>query len=246
MASLVAACVYGNVEGVVDAIESGVDTNQQFTEEGNTPLILAVWHRHPEIVKKLVANKADVNLTNHYNTTPLMLAILGGCEEIVKILLAYGADPNQASLSGTPLMKAIQSGSPKSVELLLEYGADLDQRGHYKNRSPMWAAIEGGHTEIVKILLTKTTNINHVNKAGNTPLIFATGCGRTEIVKILLAHNANALQVNKKGYHSLTMARKTSNKKIEHIIREHLCKWLANTGLGVMPRDVLMEITNYL
>lgn len=87
-----------------------------------SPLMMAAFKGHTEMVRKLVARDADVNKTGW---TPLHYAATKGHLEIMQILLdehAYidAESPNKT----TPLMMAAKYGTLEAVKLLLESGAD--------------------------------------------------------------------------------------------------------------------------
>ena len=78
-------CVDGKV--VEDAIEKGIDVNQP-TKNGQTPLWIAAWEGHKEIVSMLVEAKGvDVNQADKDGQTPLFRAAYEGHKEIVSMLL---------------------------------------------------------------------------------------------------------------------------------------------------------------
>ena len=99
----------------------GVDVNT-ITDDGETPLMMAVFKGQSDIVVQLLAKGADVNKTGW---TPLHYAATAGNVVLVKLLLEHYAyidaeSPNKT----TPLMMAAHYGTTGAVKLLLEEGAD--------------------------------------------------------------------------------------------------------------------------
>src|SRR5262245_14064213 len=68
--------------------------NEKSLPSGDTILMVAIQHKHPDLVKELLARGADLNIANAKGETPLMLAIEGGQKDIILTLLQHGADPN--------------------------------------------------------------------------------------------------------------------------------------------------------
>ena len=112
-----------------------------------------VWH--PEILRILLENGADVDARDDDERTPLFLASTFRFVEIVKygtdvarthpelpteslrILLAAGANPHSRGNDGrTVLMVAASRGDVDTVQALLEAGADVNARDHFR-RSPL-------------------------------------------------------------------------------------------------------------
>jgi ankyrin repeat protein len=88
-----------------------------------SPLMLAALKGYLPLVKKLVANDADVNKPGW---TPLHYAATGGHVPIVEFLLDESAYIDAESPNGTtPLMMAAMYGSPEAVKFLIQAGADL-------------------------------------------------------------------------------------------------------------------------
>lgn len=87
-----------------------------------SPLMLAAFKGHLDLVRKLVARDADVNKTGW---TPLHYAATGGHVAIIQLLLdEYAYIDAESPNKTTPLMMAAKYGSPEAVKLLLEAGAD--------------------------------------------------------------------------------------------------------------------------
>jgi uncharacterized protein len=99
-----------------------IDLNY-LTEQGESPLMMAVFKGQIELTQQLIKQGADVNKTGW---TPLHYAATAGNTQLVKILLEHYAyidaeSPNKT----TPLMMAAHYGTPGAVKLLLEEGADV-------------------------------------------------------------------------------------------------------------------------
>uniref|UniRef100_A0A3Q0QVP7 Ankyrin repeat and kinase domain containing 1 n=1 Tax=Amphilophus citrinellus TaxID=61819 RepID=A0A3Q0QVP7_AMPCI len=103
-------------------------------ENGWTPLHLACHHSEPDLVAKLLAAKADPNVTEESEGwTPLHVACNSVSFPSVLHLISYGANVNALNYgNATPLHLAAQHGCVPIVKALLMNGADrtlLDSSG---------------------------------------------------------------------------------------------------------------------
>lgn len=82
------------------------------TNAGDTALILACKHRHPDIVMHLLVHNANANEANFENETPLLFAAMRGMTTCVASLLACGARGHVVSGKEdmTPVWAAVQQG----------------------------------------------------------------------------------------------------------------------------------------
>lgn len=113
-------------EGSLKAAEALVNWPRTQVEwrspKDESPLMLAAFRGHTDLVRKLIARDADVNKPGW---TPLHYAATGGHLAVMKILLQEHAYINAESPNKTtPLMMAAEYGSTEAVKLLLEEGAD--------------------------------------------------------------------------------------------------------------------------
>lgn len=121
----------GNLEGVKQAIESGVSANSIGGRFKESLLNIAADNGHIEIVKYLIAQGAEINkVTGVYGgMTPLIRASQNCNVSIVKLLIDKGANPNltnKGSFYTNPLYSAAKNGCLDVAKLLLSHNADIN------------------------------------------------------------------------------------------------------------------------
>jgi len=90
-------------------------------ESGLTPLHLAAWKGHSEVVRYLLRERADPNLQDINGDTPLHFAASWGYRDIVQLLLAQGAKVNARNRDGkTPLSRV--RPKPEIAKILRQHG----------------------------------------------------------------------------------------------------------------------------
>ena len=187
---------YNGNSGVVRLLcqECGVDANCNTSEtlekqprKGITPLEWAARKGHAEVVKALLDNGADANVSRHVDgVTPLYIAAQNGNTKVVKLLLDNKADVNASRHTDgvTPLYIAALCGHTEVVKLLLDNKADVNARDT-DGVTPLYVAALNGHTEVVKLLLANKADVNARRDNGEKPIDAARRNHRVEIVKLL-------------------------------------------------------------
>ncbi len=122
-------------------------------------------------------------------TQALIYAVKGNSPELTKLLLTLGAnakvwDPD----TKTPIIESAKDKDIKNI--LLSYGAIENVPYNYYNDKEFIIAASRNNIKKVQNLINAGTNVNAVEKEGNTALIIAAIIGRTDIVKELI--NAGA------------------------------------------------------
>lgn len=92
----------GDTARLVEALGAGVPANLT-TAAGDSLLILAAYHTHPETVAALLTGGADHARVNDRGQTALGAATFRQSEQIVAMLLRAGADPDLGSPSARDL-----------------------------------------------------------------------------------------------------------------------------------------------
>lgn len=158
-------------------------------------LTVATKRNKPELVKKLLAAKADPNLLqNKIGQTPLFFATLFGNLEIIKLLLASNADPNLFNREEniSPLSCAALHSNTEAAKMLLAAKAEPNIAQKRDGETALYWACLLNNIDLIKELLAAKANPNAALKHnGMTPLHTAVASNNLELVKILLAAKAN-------------------------------------------------------
>ena len=95
----------GDTAAVAGYVDAGVPVNLS-NDSGDTLLMLAAYHGHPDTVRALLERGADPGSPNDRGQTPLAGAVFKHEPEIVRALLDAGADPaaGQPSAADTAAM----------------------------------------------------------------------------------------------------------------------------------------------
>jgi ankyrin repeat protein len=114
-------------EGDLPTVKGLIDVHPKLLEARDwrrfTPLQLAAYHGHTDVVAYLASKGANINATNQDGLTALHLAALSGFTDTVIALLSHGAEINARDADGlTPLDRASQRHHPDIVELLRQRG----------------------------------------------------------------------------------------------------------------------------
>ncbi len=137
----------GKAPAVAALLAAGADANER-TNNGATPLLIAISRRQPEITAMLLDHPGVIDgLNDFYADTDeskrnaFHLAIERGETAAVGKMIAKGALVNKPDDTGeTPLEKAILGADPEIVRLLVQAGADLNKPAAGKE-TPLMTAI---------------------------------------------------------------------------------------------------------
>ena len=105
----------GGTDDLVAYLDAGVPVNLT-NDKGDTLLILAAYHGHPETVAALLDRGADHSRVHDRGQTALAAAVFRQSTDIVRRLLAAGADPDAGGPSARAT--AIFFELPEMVGLL--------------------------------------------------------------------------------------------------------------------------------
>ncbi|KAM4549178.1 oxysterol-binding protein-related protein 1 isoform 2-T2 [Odontesthes bonariensis] len=176
---------------------------------GWTPLHLACYFGHRDVVEELLKAGADVNLPNNIGDTPLHKAAFTGRKEVVMLLLHY--DACATVINGTAQI-------PKDVTQNAEIRSMLEAAERTEERKLeeelLEASREGNLSTLTKLLSRKKPpDINCTDLLGNTPLHCAAYRGQRQCALKLLKSGANPSSKNKNGQTVFDLASDTAMKQ---------------------------------
>lgn len=148
------ACAIGDRARVQEVLQARPDLLDAHAPDGFTPLTLACYFGHEEVVKHLLTLGANVDLraTHAMAVAPLHAAVAGRHETITGLLLAAGANPDAISHGGwRPVMQAAAHGDLGILQKLLDRGADPSARSD-EGKTALALAEEKGQAGAVRLL----------------------------------------------------------------------------------------------
>ena len=208
-----ADCDYVEVAGVVlDAMAKQAPADESVL---NDALHRASGRGSPDILRLLLAARADKDAANSDGDTPLHWACSAGdcmspCAghlEVVRLLLTAAADVDKANSSGdTPLMDSCFEGYEEMLSCLLLARADVNKLCSLGKTALMKASVYSGAERVIQLLLDAKASINMAAQTGETALMCACSEGQEDTARFLLQAMADISKVDCSGQTALMHA----------------------------------------
>jgi len=143
----------GERAAVMELIAASADVNAQ-SIDGTTALHWAVYQKDLELVKHLLEQGADPDISNDYHASPMTVASVHGDYAIMQALVDAGGDIESFNPEGQTLLMAVaRTGNTETARLLLERGANVNAvEGWGGQTALMWAASQK-QPQMVALLL---------------------------------------------------------------------------------------------
>ena len=192
---LLQATQRGDRATVLELLQQGADINVRDVQ-GRTPVMIATYQHHTDMVRTLLQAGADVNICDNNKENPLLHAGAQGWLDILRLAIEAHADTRLTNrFGGISIIPASERGH---VEIVRELLARTDINVNHVNNLGWTALLEaiilsnGGkaHQQIVQLLVDHGANVNLADKDGVTPLQHARERSFTEIERILLQAGA--------------------------------------------------------
>lgn len=197
-------------------IEHGARVNAR-SRTGYTPLMIAASHRATDSVRLMLDRNAEVRSPKGQpallGASPLFFAAWSGDVDSMTALRKAGGDISQRMLlaglaANTPLEMASTQGDSEMVAALIQNGAPVDEEDRDTAVSTLDWAVFRNDVKQARLLISRKADVNHVDKLGYTPLLWAANVdfGDTGMLELLLEAGADPRFRNKEGLTALQLA----------------------------------------
>ncbi|KAG8011034.1 Ankyrin repeat domain-containing protein 6 [Nibea albiflora] len=215
---LLVASHKGQADNVVQLINKGAKV--AVTKYGRSPLHLAAYKGHIEVVHILLKAGCDLDIQDDGEQTALQRAAVVGNSDIISALIQEGCALDRQDKDGnTALHEVSWHGFSQSVKLLVKAGANA----HAKNKAGNTAlhlACQNGHAQSSKVLLLGGSRPDSKNHAGDTCLHVAARYNHVAMIRILLGAFCSVSEKNLAGDTPLHVAAALNHKKTVRLLLE--------------------------
>lgn len=187
----------------------------QGEENGTSLVLLAAYHRRPEIARLLADRKGELSIFE--------AAAVGDVARVQELIGEDASLANACASDGFhPLGLASFFRQPAVVELLLARGADAGAvaQNPLQVTALHSAVADGGHREIARALIAAGADVNAEQRHGWTPLHGAADSGDRELVELLLARGADPHAKHQEGKTALDLARENGHAEVVAVLEQ--------------------------
>ncbi|XP_053323897.1 serine/threonine-protein phosphatase 6 regulatory ankyrin repeat subunit B-like [Spea bombifrons] len=175
-----------------------------------TPLHLAAMNGQLDVCNSLLTMKADVNAIDTDGQTALHLAAENDHSEVVKLFLKQKPElVTLANMDGSTCAHiAAAKGSVAVIKELLRFNKTgvTTTRNKTSDSTPLHLAAEGGHAEVVKVLLETGASASDENGEGMTAIHLAAKNGHIDVLEALKGSISFRITSSKTGFTALHVA----------------------------------------
>jgi ankyrin repeat protein len=219
-------------------IDRGANADARAKNRYSALLVAAQYPGSAAAMNLLLDHGAKVRLPKGqgaplFNAYPTFLAAFSGNADIIRRLHDEGDRlDDKMNLLGmipmTPLLTLATTHQTGAVGALLDAGAKVDEADNDGITILSWATI-ANRVDMARLLIGRGADVNHVDKKGMTPLLYAASIdfGDSAMVDLLLRSSARRDVRTKEGQTALDLAR-----QYKHI---HLLPSLAGVQASKQP-----------
>jgi ankyrin repeat protein len=181
----------GNVKQVIRMLEQNPDQLNAKNSDAMTPLNLASYRGHADIVARLLQMGADPTIGDNENSQPIHNAAVAGNIDVIAELLKYGVDINSQDANGmTALLFAISYRQFETVDYLLNNNASANTANSRGLTSLHYIAF-GEAEDLARKLIAHGADLNAKTFEGETPLHYTVWRNNLEMAELLLKAGAD-------------------------------------------------------
>ncbi|CAG5156716.1 uncharacterized protein ALTATR162_LOCUS4512 [Alternaria atra] len=215
------AIKHGDFDSVKEMLDDGANI-ERTTDNGGTPLIIAIYKHHIDIIALLLKRGADVNWPV-IDSPPIFHAVTQKehAPQIIQLLLDYGG--MLEAVAGPTHMNALHwaavNGMIHAADFLISKGLDIS-RTCSRGKTPLIHAAEKGHLTIVKLLLAKGADLHGRSANDGSALMWASSQAQDEVVDYLLNEGSRVDDCDEDGLTALSVSSKLGSMAIVQLLIE--------------------------
>jgi uncharacterized protein len=173
----------GNSTRVDELLQQNPALINARAKSGATPVLFAVYTKHPEIAESLLATGIEPDIFES--------AALGKVERVRELLKKNPELVKAFSSDGWTALH-LNFGNVAIVKLTLDSGADINAVSHNLFKAtPLQGAAAMQNIDLAQLLIARGANVNCRGAEGGTPLHETAERGKIEFARLLLDHGAN-------------------------------------------------------
>ncbi len=197
---------------------------QSYYAHPNTLLLLNIEEADSGVIKELIDQGGDANLTNDFGVPLLVIASSSNPDpEVIDVLIRAGAKLGwRSSIGGSALIYA-SIWNPTSITPLIKAGVEVDARDNQNANALMYAVAETKDTNIILSLIQSGSDIKATDIDGYTVLHYAAANGADPaVIKLLIDQGAPVNTTTTSGSTPLMLACEfTTNPLILTTLLDH-------------------------
>ncbi|GAB6032265.1 hypothetical protein CHUAL_010907 [Chamberlinius hualienensis] len=201
--------------------QANINNNEAVAAVGQalnwTPLHIAAYNGHKEMVEFLIVNGSEKDATDTIGRTALDMAINYGHFEIAAL-----SAPTERHI----LKAATAAGKFDIIEEIFKNKNDDEKIAMMhtviKGWSPLHMASRRGHLKIFEYFVNNGADINLPSDDGSTSLHMACRCGNIDLVKYLIDHKVDLMVVDQEDYSPLHSAAEHGHTQVMKMIVDEL------------------------
>jgi ankyrin repeat protein len=213
-------------------LDAGADVNAR-AQSGFTAIMAASAYKGTtEVVRLLLDRGAEVKPKDGrqpiFNGSAAFLATWTGETEKLGLLLDKGADIRQKMVifgffDADPFEQSVVQRDLGMAQYLIGRGVPVDSGSvGTEGITALGVTAFANYPEMARALIELGANVNHVDKHGMTPLLYAANMdfGDTELIETLIKAGADLKAKNKDGLTALALAKKYNHFQICKVLQQ--------------------------
>ncbi|KAI4686635.1 uncharacterized protein J4E84_005916 [Alternaria hordeiaustralica] len=210
----------GDLDGVKKMLDDGANV-ERGTDEGESPLILAILKQDIAIIMLLLERGADVTRPfDGFPPTHHAVMQKDRAPQIIQLLLDHGASLEAVGTENiNALHFAASNGMIHGADFLIGKGVELSKTCE-DERTPLILAAKHGHLAIVRLLLAKGADLHEKSENSCTVLMWAAEYGHHEVVLYLLEAGARVDDRSVEDLTALSLASMNGRLEVVQLLIE--------------------------